>query len=776
MAVRRPSRKPARSGFASKLGPTRLAELATRRPRRVLALWGVLVVVSMGLTGALLASGTTADGKLTNHPESYVAQDLIDARLPGQKPIDEIIVVRSERAVVSDPAFAAHVRDVVAAARRTGSVTEIRSYLDAGGRSLVSADRHATMIPLVLKETKETTIEDLVPVVERADGGGGFAVKVTGQYTVGRDFTKVSEQDLQAGELQFGLPAAMIVLLLVFGTLTGALIPMVMAIISILVALGVTAVVGQVFKVNLFITNMVVAMGLALGIDYSLFIVSRLREERHRGSSTREAILVVASTATRAVVFSGTAFTLAMIGMLLVPDTTLRSLGFGAVVVGLISIAAALTFHPALLMVLGDRVDRLRVPWLGRRVAASAGEEGPIWRRAVLTVMRRPGASLVITAVLLLAAASPVLGLRVGSSGTSALPADTVAREGLRALERDFAQGATDPVNIVVAGSPNDRQTKQGLTRLRAELAGDRDFDVGALALQTGPRIAVAAVPLSIDPSGEAASAAIDRLRDDYVPSAFGGAANRVKVGGGPAEAHDSYAVNRQWLPIVIAFVLALSFALLMLAFRSIAIPLTAIAVNLLSVGAAYGILVLVFQEGVGTELLGFTQVDTIEAWVPIFLFSVLFGLSMDYQVFLLSRIHERWSATGDTTGAIVHGVASTARLITGAAAIIIVVFAGFATGQLVAFQEMGFGIAVALALDATLVRLLLIPAAMRLLGERNWYLPRWLTWLPKLQIEGPASASMEPAALVRQYTGDGVPGETPPHSPERPAPLSRET
>ena len=188
----------------------------------------------------------------------------------------------------------------------------------------------------------------------------------------------------------------------------------------------------------------------------------------------------------------------------------------------------------------------------------------------------------------------------------------------------------------------------------------------------------------------------------------------------------------------MIAFVLALSFVLLLLAFRSIAIPLTAIAVNLLSVGAAYGILVLVFQKGVGADLLGFTQVERIDAWIPVFLFSVLFGLSMDYQVFLLSRIHERWSATGDTAGAIVHGVASTARLITGAAAIIIVVFTGFATGQLVAFQEMGFGIAIALALDATLVRLLLIPAAMRLLGERNWYLPRWLQWLPNLQVEGP--------------------------------------
>jgi RND superfamily putative drug exporter len=230
-----------------------------------------------------------------------------------------------------------------------------------------------------------------------------------------------------------------------------------------------------------------------------------------------------------------------------------------------------------------------------------------------------------------------------------------------------------------------------------------------------------------------------------------------VFVGGEAAEARDSFAVNSRWLPLVILFVLSLSFVLLLLAFRSIAIPLTAIAVNLLSVGAAYGILVAVFQKGVGADLLGFTQVERIDAWIPVFLFSVLFGLSMDYQVFLVSRIHERWSATGDTAGAIVHGVASTARLITGAAAIIIVVFTGFATGQLVAFQEMGFGVAVALALDATLVRLLLIPAAMRLLGEHNWYLPRWLAWLPDLQVEGRPSPAPATDAVHEHRPPIGV-------------------
>ncbi len=660
------------------LGPRRLAELATRRPGRVLAVWGVVVLVSLGLVGGLLGSGLTSDSSLTNHPESAAANDLIDARLPGQNAVDEVIVVRSERSVVTDPAFAAHVRGVVAQARRSGAVEQISSYLDPGGRILVSADRHATVLPVVVAEPEDERIADLISLVQRSDGSGGFAAHITGAHTLDRDFTELSGSDLSKGELQFGLPAALIVLLLVVGTLVGVAIPMLMAIISIIVALGITAVIGQAFPLNLFIVNMVVAMGLALGIDYSLFIIARLREERHHGAGTREAILTVANTATRAVVFSGTAFALAMIAMLLVPDTTLRSLGLGAVIVGLVSIVVALTFHPAILMVLGDRVDRLRVPWLGRRVAAAAGEEGPYWRRAILAVMRRPALSLIATTIFLLALASPVLGLHMGAAGTSSLPNDTVAKQGLLALQRDFPSGATDPVNVVVDGSRNDPGVRQGVARLRGRLAGDRNFAARALSLQSGPRIVVASVPLTVEPSSERASAAVDRLRDDYVPAAFGATADRVLVGGAPAEARDSFAVDAGWLPIVITFVLTLSFVLLTLAFRSIAIPLTAIAVNLLSVGAAYGILVLVFQHGVGIDLLGFTKVERIDAWVPIFLFSVLFGLSMDYQVFLLSRIHERWSTTGDTPGAIVHGVASTARLITGAAAIIVVVFAGF--------------------------------------------------------------------------------------------------
>jgi uncharacterized membrane protein YdfJ with MMPL/SSD domain len=732
---------------SSRLSPRRLAEIAVARPVRVLVVWGALVVAGVILSGALLGSALTSEGDVTNNPESKRAQELIDDRLPQRDAVDEVVIVRSEQVQVTDPAFRRRVSSLVEELRGEGGVAQVSSYLDPGGEALVSADGRAAILPVVLGGEEEERIDDVVLIVERADGAEGFSVDVTGEFTAGRDFQEVSGEDLSKGELQVGLPAAIIVLLLVFGTLVGAAIPLAMALISIIVGLGLVAVIGQFVELNLFIVNMLVAMGLALGIDYSLFIVSRLREERAKGMAQREAILNVASTATRAVVFSGTAFALAMVGLFLVPDTVMRSLALGAIVVALVSIVVALTFHPALLMVLGDRVDRLRLPWLGKRVAASAGSEGRFWGAVVRAVMRHPTASLVAAVALLLLATAPLLGLKLGAAGPSSLPDDTRAKQGLVALERDFPAGATEPVEIVAdnrGGSPLDGQVGQLLRRL----GSDPDFAADRATVEEGQGLIVTSVPLTTEASSEEASAAIDRLRDEHVPASFGDDSDRVLVGGVPAEVRDNFAMLGMWLPIVIAFVLALSFVLLTLAFRSIVVPLTAIAVNLLSVGAAYGLLVLVFQEGVGADILGFSQVERIESWVPLFLFSVLFGLSMDYQVFLLSRIHERHSATGDTTDAIVFGVGSTGRLITGAALIIIAVFAGFAAGELVAFQQMGFGVAIALLVDATIVRLVVMPAAMRLLGDRNWYMPSWLEWLPRVEIEDPLSAERRVKAV----------------------------
>jgi uncharacterized membrane protein YdfJ with MMPL/SSD domain len=710
-----------------------------------LAVWGVLVLVAFVLIGGLLGSAVSSEGDVTNNPESKQAEELVDERFPERNPVDEVVIVRSEEVTVNAPAFRERVETLAAELSRSDSVAQVSSYLDPRGDVLVSSDGHATILPIVLAGDESESIDDVLENVQRADGEDGFSVEITGEFTVDRDFEDVSEEDLRTGELQFGLPAAMIVLLLVFGTLVGALIPLTMALISIIVALALVAVIGQFFVVNLFVTNMLVGMGLALGTDYSLFIVSRLREERAKGLPHREAILNVASTATRAVVLSGTAFSLALLGMFLVPDTILRSLALGAIVVAVVSMGVALTFHPALLMVLGDRVDKLSVPWLGKRISASQGTVGRFWGGAVRAVVRHPAISLVAAVSLLLLATIPLLDLKLGASGPFSLPEDSAGRGGLIALERDFPAGATEPVEIVVdnEGAP---ALDGELASLRDRLEQDSDFAAERATVEEGGGLVIDSVPLTTEGSSEEASAAVDRVRDEYVPQAFGDASDRVLVGGAPAEDRDYFALIGNWLPIVIAFVLALTFVLLTLAFRSIVISLTAIAVNLLSVGAAYGLLVLVFQEGLGADLFGFGEVDRIEAWVPVFLFSVLFGLSMDYQVFLLSRIRERYASSGDTTEGIIFGVGSTARLITGAALIIIVVFSGFASGELVAFQQMGFGVAVALLIDATIVRLVVIPAVMRLLGERNWYLPGWLEWLPHVEIEDPAMSAAAPS------------------------------
>jgi uncharacterized membrane protein YdfJ with MMPL/SSD domain len=729
----------------SGLSPRRLAAISVARPRVVLAVWGLVALVGFLLIGGLLGSALSSESDVTSNPESKQARDLIDARLPERDALDELVIVRSDELTATSPVFRERVRTLAERLRASDSVQSVSSYLDRRGEGLVSSDGHSTILPVVLTGEQEESIDDVVEIARSADGAQGFAVDITGEFTVGRDFQTVSEEDLQKGEIQFGLPAAMIILLLVFGTLVGALVPLTMAMLSIIVALALVAVIGQFVEVNLFVTNMLVAMGLALGIDYSLFIVSRLREERGKGLPHGEAILNVSSTATRAVVLSGTAFSLALLGMFLVPTTILRSLALGAIVVAIVSIAVALTFHPALLMVLGDRIDKLRVPWLGKRVSESAGTEGRFWGGAVRAVVRHPGISLVAAVALLLLATAPLLGLKLGASGPSSLPDDAIGKQGLVALERDFPTGAIDPVEVVVdtRAAP---QADANVPDLRSQLEQASDFAANSTTLEQGGDLVIASIPLNVEGSSEEASAAVDRLRDEYVPQAFGDSSDEVLVGGLPAENRDFFALIGNWLPIVIAFVLVLTLILLTLAFRSIVVALTAIAVNLLSVGAAYGLLVLVFQEGVATDFFGFGQVDRIEAWVPVFLFSVLFGLSMDYQVFLLSRIRERYTATRDTTQAIVFGVGSTARLITGAALIIIVVFSGFAAGELVSFQQMGFGVAVALLIDATIVRLVVIPAAMQLLGERNWYLPSWLEWLPHVEIEDPALSAGAPS------------------------------
>ena len=707
----------------------RLARSSSRHPWRTLAVWAVAIVVALTFAIFFLPGNLTTNGHVTGNPESKQAEDLFYERFPPDKNgVDELVVVRSASHTAADPAFKTFVRNLLEQARATGVVHQ-SSVL------AISKDRHAALIGV----QRRRDVDRLLSLVERSDGRAGFSVVMTGGGTLDHDFNALSQHDLKSGELQVGLPAALIVLVLVFGAVVAGLVPLLMAFVSIIVALGLCALVADAFSLSVFVVNMLTGMGLALGIDYSLFVVSRYREERSRGRPEPDAIGISGATASRAVLFSGTVFVIALSGMLLVPSNVMKSLAVGAISVGIVSVIAALTLLPALLGLIGDGVNRLRVPWFGRNTGAAG--EGRFWGAVVRAVIRRPVLYLVTFTALLIALAVPAAGLNLGASGVSTLPDRLESKRGYEALVRDFPQASASPALIAVSGDVRAPRLQNAIARLRAQLARDPVFGRSDVRVTPGGDLAAIGVEVGGDKTGQPALDAIRRLRNVMIPGAFAGTNARVVVGGDTADNVDFIDAMNDWLPIVFAFVLGFSFVLLTVVFRSIVIAATSIVLNLLSVGAAYGLVILVFRHGIGSGLLGFQRVDAIEAWVPLFLFSVLFGLSMDYQVFLLSRIKERYDASGSTTDAITYGVSSTARIITGAALIIVAVFAGFAMGDLVMFQQMGFGIAVALLIDATIIRSVLLPAAMQLLGRWNWYLPRWLEWLPRIQIEAKAQA-----------------------------------
>src|SRR5262245_7233287 len=720
----------------------RVARACAAHPGRTFAAWGLALVAS-ALALVFLMTGLSTDATLANNPQSDKASDLIDRSFPPdpQSAVSDLVVVRSEQLTRGQPRFRAAVESLANDLRATRVVGPIHTYYDTRDQTLVSEDDHATLVPISIFGADEAG--DVIDVVQQADESPEFAVTVAGNETLDHDFNLVSERDLREGELKFGLPAALIILVLVFGALVAGVVPLLMAIFSIVAALGLVAVLSQGFDLSIFIVNMLTGMGLALGIDYSLFVISRYREERSGGRLPSHAIAASGATASRAVLFSGSAFVVAMFGMLIVPSSIMRSLATGAIVVGITSVLAALTLLPAMLGVLHDRVDRLRIPFFQR----SSGGEGRFWGAIVDRVLRRPAFSLSIATLFLVLLALPVFGLSIGTAGVSTMPDDLASKQGFLAIQRDFADQSTDPGQVVVADT--SVQTQGRLRRLSGRLAADPRFGRGEVRQGEGASLLEA--PVRGDEVSDEAVAAVRDLRDRIVPDTFAESDAEAYVGGTTSENIDYFDAVTDPAPYVFAFVLGLTFILLTVAFRSLAVPLTAIVLNLLSVGAAYGLLVLVFEKGVGADLLGFEQVDTIEAWVPLFLFSVLFGLSMDYQVFLLSRIRERYDQSRDTREAVRWGVASTARIITGAALIIVAVFLGFARGDLVMFQQMGFGVAVALIIDATVIRSVLMPSLMVLIGERNWYLPRWLDWLPHLEVEGHAADEASGTAALQR-------------------------
>jgi len=704
----------------------RLARASAARPRRTFALWGVAVLAALALVATSL-HGLSSDSHVVGKPESTKASDAIARAFPGT-PADtngDVIVISSSRYTASSPQFKSF-------ATRLGSELRASGKVFAGKLAGVSKDGHAVLLSFVIGSDSDAgPVEEIV----KKANGGAFAVGITGTRSANYDFGKQSQSDLENGELAFGLPAALVVLVLVFGAVVAGLVPVLMAILSIIVALGLVALISLGFDLSVFIVNMLTGMGLALGIDYSLFVVSRYREERGRGLAKEDAIAHAGATASRAVLFSGSTFVVALIGMFIVPTSIMRSLALGAILVGIVSVAAALTLLPALLGVAGDRVNALRVPILGRNLGRADAAEGRFWRRIVETVLRRPALWLAVAVAAILAAASPIFGLHIGANGVSTLPSNLPSKQGYALLQKTFPVQNPEPVRIVAVGG-SAAAVHRDLERLNRRLVAEGSFGNGSIRTASGEDVALLTSPVRGDTVGGSAVRAVRDLRAHVIPSIFRDSGAQVYVGGDTAENVDYFDAVTNPTPYVLLFVLGLSFILLTVAFRSIVVALVSVLLNLLSVGAAYGLLTLVFLYGDGASLFGFQHTHVIDAWVPLFLFSVLFGLSMDYQVFLMSRIKERYDASGSTHDAVVGGVATTARIITGAALIIVVVFAGFAAGKLVMFQQMGFGVAVALLIDATIIRSVVLPSMLGLLDRYSWYLPRWLDWLPHVEVE----------------------------------------
>ena len=748
-----------------RISPQTVARACALHPWRAIGIWAVLLLAAFGLISTLLSGALTAQYSFFGNPPSQVGADLLSQRMGMPQKADEIVVVSSTTQTATSPAFRQTILGIQnrIAALGPGVVDSVVSAFKGGSpAAMISANGHTVIIPIVMAGDvvrASKNIDKVHAIVHGADGAGGFQTLITGTASINSDFSHQATADLGKGE-GIGLPIALIILLVVFGTVVAASLPVFLSLIAITLAVALTAILGHLFSVSTFAVNMITLIGLAVGIDYSLFIVSRFREELTRGRSTIDAVAVAGGTAARAVFFSGMTVVLALCALLLVPTNIFVSLGAGAILVVAMAVFAALTLLPAVLGLLGPRVNRLKLPFLGRRLMnARAAGKPSVMARAARGAMRRPVIALAIGAGVMLLAAAPLIGMKTGVSGVNTLPNSFQSKQAFAVLASQFSAGLASPTQIVVDGPAASPQVQAAVSRLRATLAGDSTF--GAVQAQTDKAgdLTLLSVPIAGSQTSDLAIAKVRELRTTYIPQAFAGSPAKVYVTGTTAFNVDYIDIVNSYFPWVITLVLALSFILLMLAFRSVVVPATAIAMNLLSVGAAYGLITLVFQHGVGAGIFGFQQVAAIEQWVPLFLFSVLFGLSMDYQVFLLSRIKEEYDRTGDNTHAVSHGIGVTAGIITGAALIMVAVFAGFASGKLVMFEQMGFGLGVAILLDATLVRLLLVPSAMSLLGKANWYLPRWLEWLPRLTIEStplplPAVASTDRSGTDRSVAG----------------------
>lgn len=722
-----------------------IARACARRPWITIGIWVAFVVLAALIAMRFLDGAFTTDAyQLSGSVESETAGRLLEERLRGPEPISEFVIVQSGTLTVDDLAFQQQVEAIYQdiAALGEGAVAGAQHYYQAYDETLVSADRGTTLIPVVMAgdlRQAESNVEDLFHIVEEADAEPNLRVLLGGISSISYETNELAERDLRQGE-SIGVPVALIILVLLFGTVVAALAPMVLAIVAIVISIGLVAAIGQIFQLVFFVQMMITMIGLAVGIDYSLFVVSRFREELSRGLSPYDAVARAGATAGRTVLFSGITVVIALLGMLIVPASFFQSVASGAIVVVIVAMIATLTLLPATLVLLGRRVNLLPVPFMGKHSSQSSsdGKESGFWAGMTRISTKYPLLSVLVIAVPMIVATVFYFQISTGLNGVDTFPEDAHTREAFFVLEEKFSFGLLNPVEVVIDGDIYDPAVQEGIAELQAAVEASPAFPFPPSEPVVNPQGDLALITVTVhgESRSREAVAVVNQLRHYIIPNAFDGAGVEVYVGGVTANSADLFDIVDRYTPIVFGLVLGFSFIILMMVFRSIVIALKAVIMNLLSVGCTYGLLVLVFQKGVADTLPFFRHAEVIDAWIPLFLFSILFGLSMDYHVFLLSRIRERFHQTGDNNDAVEYGLRSTAGLITGAALIMVVVFSGFASGKTINNQQVGFGLAVAIFLDATLVRSVLVPASMEMLGRLNWYLPSFLNWLPTLEVK----------------------------------------
>jgi uncharacterized membrane protein YdfJ with MMPL/SSD domain len=723
----------------------RMGRWSARHRKTAIFGWLAFVVAAVVLGGMV---GTKQLGDNDTLPgESGKMARILDEGFKQRA--GETVLIQSTALTASSPEFRAAIDDVAHRLSGVGAVTEIKSPLEPGNRSQISADGHSAIVTFEIKGDAEKAVDKIDPVIAEVDAAAAahpqlsideFGVSAVKQ--VDDQFAKDLEK---AGMLS--LPVTIIILVIAFGALVAAGIPLLLALSAVMATMGLLAFPSQLWPVDENISALVLLIGLAVGVDYTMFYLKREREERAAGKSESAALEAAAATSGRSVLISGFTVMTAMAGMFLTGDKTFGSFAMATIMVVAIAVLGSLTVLPALLSWLGDRVNKAKVPFLHR---LQRPEGGRAWGWILDRVLRRPLLSAALATGVLIALALPALGMKTVVPGAEALPQDLPAVQTYNKLQAAFP-GEQDPATVVVkADSVSTPQVRGAIADLREQALASGRFHE-PVTITTNKAGTVTQVELPMDGTGtdSASNAALDTLRRDILPATVG-SLDGVESGvtGTTAISKDFDSAMRSTAPFVFAFVLAFAFILMLISFRSIVIAVKAIILNLLSVAAAYGVLVLVFQHSWAKGLLGFDYTGGVMAFLPVFLFVILFGLSMDYHVFILSRIREAYDRGMKTEDAVAHGIKTTAGVVTSAAIVMVFVFSIFGTLSVVMLKQFGVGLATAVLIDATIVRAVLLPAVMKLLGDWNWYLPRWLEWLPKLEHDGPVAEAPAPIAV----------------------------